>query len=335
MEDLENQLQDIFNEGAYDLTDPKHPTFAKRYQDYLKANNSKHSSVALRGFLDNGGRPTAHGKANEEYEDQLDELSTDTLNSYTSKAKVDRENKLINAKNRYDVGDGAGVRKANAAANKRMSGINTAYGKLNKEEYDVELEEGYNPISEMIESVMSGELTESNSLFYDLLGYKVAEKLEEKRLAVAQSIFGEAKDEDDEDEKSDEVGEDEESKHPLVQLKKIASSEDNLPEKYPETTASGEPDKRSARAYADRKASGKSTAGIPKFKHKNGEESEIHPEHAKHLADILSGSALKPETKKQVLDHIHGSKAGLEKVSAVLTGKKPKEKSIYGSDART
>ena len=278
MSDLENQLQEVINEGAYDLTDPKHPTFAKRYQDYLKANNTKHSSVALRGFLDNGGKPTAHGTANEEYENQLDETT---------------------------------------------------------KEYDQEVG---NPIIEMIDSLMSGELAESNALFYDLLAYKINEKVELKKIEVAQGIFGESKDEDEDedDNKSDEVGEDEENKHPLVQLNKIASSEEGIPLKYPETTASGEPDKRSIRAATDRIKSGKSTSGIPTFKHKNGEESVIHPDHAKHLSDILSGSTLKPDTKKAVLDHIHGSKAGLEKVSGVLLNAKPNEKSAYGSkDART
>jgi hypothetical protein len=50
------------DESAYDLTDPKHPTFAKRYQGYLKANDSKHSSLSLQGFIKNGGKPTKHGQ---------------------------------------------------------------------------------------------------------------------------------------------------------------------------------------------------------------------------------------------------------------------------------
>lgn len=205
-------------------------------------------------------------------------------------------------------------------------------------QFGVSEENTVNPIIEMIDNLMSGELHESNSLFYDLIGFKLNEKIELKKIEVAQSIMGgvvESHDEDEDDNKSDEVGEDEEGKHPLVQLKKIASSEEGIPLKYPEVTASGEPDKRSIRAATDRIKSGKSTSGVPKFKHSNGEESTVHPSHAQHLVDILSGSGLKPDTKKQVMDTIHGSKAGLEKVSAVLTGHKPKEKSIYGQDART
>lgn len=191
-------------------------------------------------------------------------------------------------------------------------------------------------IESMLEYIMSGELVESKQSFADILGAKIAAKLTEAKIAVAQSLFGvvESKDED-EDDKSSEVDETEENKHPLIQLKKIASSEEGIPLKYPETVASGEPDKRSIRAATDRIKSGKSTSGVPKFKHSNGEESTIHPEHAQHLVDILSGSALKPDTKKAVLDHIHGSKAGLDKVSAVLGSHKPKEKSIYGADTRT
>ena len=71
-----------------------------------------------------------------------------------------------------------------------------------------------NPIIEMIDSLMSGELAESNALFYDLLAYKINEKVELKKIEVAQGIFGESKheDEDEDDNKSDEVGEDEENK---------------------------------------------------------------------------------------------------------------------------
>jgi hypothetical protein len=189
----------------------------------------------------------------------------------------------------------------------------------------------------MLKSVIAGDLVESKQSFADILGSKIAARLAEAKILVAQGLFGiaESKDADEDDEKSAEVDETEENKHPLIQLKKIASSEEGIPLKYPETVASGEPDKRSIRAATDRIKSGKSTSGIPKFKHKNGEESTVHPDHAKHLVDILSGSALKPDTKKQVLDHIHGSKAGLDKVSAILGSHKPKEKSIYGADART
>ena len=55
------------DEGAYDLTDPKHPTFAKRYQGYLKHNNIQHSSVSLQGFIKNGGKSTTKS-TNEETE---------------------------------------------------------------------------------------------------------------------------------------------------------------------------------------------------------------------------------------------------------------------------
>jgi len=206
---------------------------------------------------------------------------------------------------------------------------------VSESQFDVSEENLGNPIIDMIDSLMSGELHESNSLFYDLIQFKLNEKLELKKIEVAQSIIGESHDDDEDDNKSDEVGEDEERKHPFVQLNTIADAEPEIPLKYPEVTASGAPDQRSIRAATDRIKSGKSTSGIPKFKHLNGEESEISPEHAQHVVNILSSSTLKPDTKKQVMDAMYGSKAGFEKVKGLLLAAKPKEKSIYGQDART
>ena len=80
-------------EGAYDLTDPKHPTWLKRYNAYLKANNAEHSALTLRGFRDNGGRPTAHGKAtktNEEVE-SLDEISRGLASRFIDRTKGDEK----------------------------------------------------------------------------------------------------------------------------------------------------------------------------------------------------------------------------------------------------
>lgn len=199
----------------------------------------------------------------------------------------------------------------------------------------VESSKSVEDIESMLEYIMSGELVESKQSFADILGAKIAAKLSEAKIVIAQSIFGESKDKDDVDDKSDEVGEDEENKHPLIQLKKIASSEEGIPLKYPETVASGEPDKRSIRAATDRIKSGKSTSGVPTFKHKNGEESKIAPEHAQHIVNVLTGSAVKPDTKKAVLDKIHGSKAGLETIKNALGTGVVKNKSIYADDART
>ena len=69
--------------------------------------------------------------------EQLDELSKGTLGSYVKKANQDRNQTLTHAKNRYDIGDSAGVAKANNRMQKRQSGINTAHGKLTKEEVEV------------------------------------------------------------------------------------------------------------------------------------------------------------------------------------------------------
>ena len=70
------------------------------------------------------------------------------------------------------------------------------HAKKLKEETELEesTKEFGNPIIEMIDNLMSGQLTESNALFYDLAQYKIAEKMELKKIEVAKSILGETKD---------------------------------------------------------------------------------------------------------------------------------------------
>ena len=190
-------------------------------------------------------------------------------------------------------------------------------------------------IESMLESVLSGNLVESKQSFADILGAKIAARLAEAKIAVAQSLFGvvESKDEDEDDQKSAETSDEDFNKHPLSQLQKIADYKPNTREEDLEYNADGSADKRSLRALEDRKKKSGSTSGKPTFKHKNGEESDIHPEHAQHLVNVLKGSAVKPDTKKAVLDTIHGSKAGLDKVKSALGTGVVKNKSIY-SDAR-
>ena len=64
----------------------------KRYNAYLKANNAEHSALTLRGFRDNGGRPTAHGKAtktNEEVELTFEDYLTAAIEKYGIEEAVD------------------------------------------------------------------------------------------------------------------------------------------------------------------------------------------------------------------------------------------------------
>jgi hypothetical protein len=190
-------------------------------------------------------------------------------------------------------------------------------------------------IESMLESVIAGDLVESKQSFADILGSKLAARLAEAKIAIAQGLFGivESKDSDEDDVKSAETSDEDFNKHPLTQLQKIADYKPNSREEDLEYNADGSPDKRSLRALEDRKKKSGLTSGKPAFKHKNGEESDMEPEHAQHLVNVLKGSAVKPDTKKAVLDTIHGSKAGLDKVKSALGTGVVKNKSIY-SDPR-
>ena len=188
---------------------------------------------------------------------------------------------------------------------------------------------------DMLESVIAGDLVESKQSFADILGNKIAARLAEAKIAIAKGLFGivESKDSDEDDVKSAETSDEDFNKHPLTQLQKIADYKPNSREEDLEYNADGSPDKRSLRALEDRKKKSGSTSGKPTFKHKNGDESDMEPEHAQHLVNVLKGSAVKPDTKKAVLDTIHGSKAGLDKVKSALGTGVVKNKSIY-SDPR-
>jgi hypothetical protein len=191
-------------------------------------------------------------------------------------------------------------------------------------------------LKEMLKQIAEGRLVESKESFVSIIGEKLQTKLNEAKVEIAKSLMNEKKEkeDDEEDESSEEESDESFAKHPLNQLQKIASAEEGIPLKYPETTASGEPDKRSIRAATDRIKSGKSTSGIPMFKHKDGSETKVSPEDAKHLVNVLQGSAIKPETKQKAFDALHGSKEGFSKIHSALTGKVVAGKSIYGSDVR-
>jgi hypothetical protein len=211
-------------------------------------------------------------------------------------------------------------------------------------------------VKAMLESIYTGELVESTDTFSNILVDKIALKLEEARMLVAKNMFGESKADDlwnstepkkekNIDLKSDETSEEEESKHPLMQLKKIASYTKNTPEEhlvYNDKHVIGhdehgnEINSLNKNSPVNKKytATGE-TSHLQPFSHKNGEKSNIEPAHAQHIVNVLTGSAVKPDTKKAVLDTIHGSKAGLEKIKSAIGTGVVKNKSIYGDDSRT
>jgi hypothetical protein len=299
-----DSMDDISEDaGAYEQWDPKHPNFVKNYKKY-KQNNP---DGKLKDFVDHmKNKPT---QLPEEYDiesmlEYIEELESALAERYDADLDANNNGKL-------DSDDFKKLRNKKKKSDCNESTI------------------------AMLESVIAGDLVESKQSFADILGNKIAVRLAEAKIAIAQGLFGivESKDADEDDEKSAETSDEDFNKHPLSQLQKIADYKPNSREEDLEYNADGSPDKRSLRALEDRKKKSGSTSGKPTFKHKNGDESDMEPEHAQHLVNVLKGSAVKPDTKKAVLDTIHGSKAGLDKVKSALGTGVVKNKSIY-SDPR-
>jgi hypothetical protein len=66
---------------------------------------------------------------------------------------------------------------------------------------DTEVEE--NPISRMVDYITHSEYTKANDVFNELLAQRVSDSLEQEKIAVAQAIYSD-EDESEEDEYTDE-----------------------------------------------------------------------------------------------------------------------------------
>ena len=66
---------------------------------------------------------------------------------------------------------------------------------------DIEVEE--NPISRMVDYITHSEYTKANDVFNELLAQRVSDSLEQEKIAVAQAIYSD-EDESEEDEYTDE-----------------------------------------------------------------------------------------------------------------------------------
>lgn len=208
-------------------------------------------------------------------------------------------------------------------------------------------------IEQMLTHILTGDMVESASSFKEILAEKVAAKLHESKMAIAQGLFvtearatkaskvadaarytaGDVFDphapkKAAPQERHAETGEDEYAKHPLRQLKAIGDWKENTPEESFEYTANGDIDKRSLAAYEARKA-GKLKVGkysknegissdLPTFKHINGEESHVHPDDANHIVHVLSHPDVKPETKQAVITALHKSKDSFNHIKNAL-----------------
>jgi hypothetical protein len=194
-------------------------------------------------------------------------------------------------------------------------------------------------IKTMLESIVDDNLSESTITFKSVLADKVKDKLQEKKQTFARNIFTEATDYseveaiaeslyEDKDHDSIEPDDDADDKeflqHPKHQLDLIASHTKNKPEEDYEMTKSGVPSMHSVKAHA---AKG-DVDTAPKFKHKNGEESNPSKADAHHI--LLHIDQMKPDLRTKVFQVMHGSKDGFAKVAAALKSLPvPKSNSIY------
>lgn len=168
-------------------------------------------------------------------------------------------------------------------------------------------------IKTMIESILAGELTESTDQFSNILTDKIAVKLEEAKIAVAKSLFGIAESEE-KDEKQSETSDEDFHKSLHARLKTAEDMDDN-PLKDDEKENPN--DKRVIAGLKARAAKGEMSKpnahrDIPL---KSGSVT-LKDGEAKHINHFLGG--LKPEKRKEVLDHMHKSPEHFNKVHDVI-----------------
>jgi hypothetical protein len=332
-------MTDIIEDaGAYEQWDPKHPNFVKNYKKY-KQNNP---DGKLKDFVDHmKNKPTQLPEEYDiesmlEYIEQLESALEESLASQMGSELSDKLGAKIRSGKQPTKVNSKPTAKFVAGASRKPSD-DTCDSKSGKSYVE--------SIESMLESVIAGDLVESKQSFVDILGSKIAARLAEAKIAIAQGLFGivESKDEDEDDEPKsklspeeqekadDKAGAEFNSKHELGQLSAISSSEEGIPLKYPETVASGEPDKRSIRAATDRIKSGKSTSGVPTYKHANGEESKIDPKTAKGLHLLFTHpNGYKKDHKERLLKLIHSSKSGYQQAAKeIISDRQNPEKSKH------
>ena len=272
-----------------------------------------------------------------------------------------------NPKHPYHIGKFSDTVGGKSAKQKAINNIAISLGKSDKENYTTKLKnhlesqtqtEGYEEmttqtIEQMLTHILTGDMVESASSFKEVLAEKIATKLHESKMAIAQGLFvtearatkaskaadaarytaGDVFDphapkKAAPQERHTETSDDEYAKHPLRQLKAIGDWKENTPEESFEYTANGDIDKRSLAAFEARKA-GKLKIGkysknegissdLPTFKHINGEESHVHPDDANHIVHVLSHPDVKPETKQAVITALHKSKDSFNHIKNAL-----------------
>lgn len=204
---------------------------------------------------------------------------------------------------------------------KHVNNVKLMHGIMHNtnEEYEVNeeelAEEMYEEISSMLESILSENLVESKDTFASILSSKIAQKLEEAKIIVAQSLFGESKADDiwksSEDEhekanrlskgekqvKSDEVDDSELSNLPTHQLRLAVSAHEQQlkpwdPSKHRDENEVENPnDKRVIGGAAARSKKGEHVdpTELQTYNHANGDKTHLSYPLAKFLETKLVG----------------------------------------------
>lgn len=129
-------------------------------------------------------------------------------------------------------------------------------------------------IKQFLKSIQENKLIESKQQFQSILNDKIQIKLDEAKIAVAKSFY-ENKDQDQDDEPCCD-GDDHKTIH--TNLKSMADLDSDQ-----------------------------------EYTHANGEKSNIHSKDIQKILDMIEHGSVKPEVRQNVLQHLHGSKEGLNK----------------------
>jgi hypothetical protein len=288
----EDELEE--GSGAYELHNPKHPKFKANYDKFMK----KNPDSSLKDFI--------NAQKAKEYKGGVEEAYTGSYGR-PKKQKKDELGDLLRlrAQERKDAGEAPEKHDARYLAQAKPKTRRSG-----QEHDDMQRES----IQSMIETILSGNLVESTQSFSDIIASKIAYRLEESKVNVAQRVFGiqESHDDDDDndhddysktiskmkkpkedddykDEKHAEVDDTAFSNNNTVgQIKRIVSSHEN---KLKEDEKENPNDKRVQAGLAARAAKGETTDhdSLITFQHSNGQQTKMPHSLANFLQTKLVG----------------------------------------------
>lgn len=154
-------------------------------------------------------------------------------------------------------------------------------------------------ITEMLQNIVAGNLTESTKAYNTILMGKVKDKLKESKMTVASSLMTEKSSSDDD---SDDAEDESIKMHPMVQLKHAADTRKLADDETKEYKLDGSVDGRSSKSVEYK---------LPEITHTDGTKSTISPDHAQLIVNLLH--VHKPAEREELVNKIGSSAAELEK----------------------